>query len=167
MKTKNENFSRDRYLRLSELGSELDLSFSSHLELADKVVGLDGLQKKLLVCDFKNTQGAHQIITLDKVISISVKKKYSGIKPGELKKKRFEEFIESIHLKFDYRDEDDAIILPFYEKGIDDVADLKRLESKARNWQLVLSKMIGINKKGPIEEARSQEIKIFQKVRFM
>lgn len=152
MQAQNTNVNSDRYLRLSELGSYLGLSFSSNFELSDKVIGFDGLQKKILVCEFNNGQTKYQVISLDKVSSISVKKTYSGIKPGELDERRFEEFIETIHLKFEYNDEDDAVTLSFYEKGVNDIADFAKLESTAKNWQLVLSKMIGIDNKGIIKE---------------
>lgn len=159
MKTKKANLNKNKYLRLSELGSELGLSFSSHLVLADKVIGLDGIQKKFLVSEFKNGQSEYRIIALDKVRSISVKRTYRGIKPGELNERRFEEFIETIHLKFECSDEGDAIILPFYERGTNHVADLTKVESNVKNWQLVLSKMIDINNKGVIKEIDLGNIK--------
>ena len=166
MDTKNTNLNRDKYLRVSELGSELGLSFSSHLELADKVIGLDGIQRKILVCEFKDEQNVYQIIPLDKVKSISVKRTYSGIKPGELNERRFEEFIKSIDLKFECSDEDGAISLPFYEEETDDAADLAQLESKVKNWQLVLSKMIGISNKGVIKEIDFGDVKPLNKCSF-
>src|SRR5688500_9423669 len=104
MKTKSTNLNKERYLRVSQLGSELGLSFSSHLSLADKIIGLDGNQRKVLVCEFKNGESQYHLIQLDKVKSISIKKIYSGIKAGELNERRFDEFIESIHLKFECSD---------------------------------------------------------------
>jgi hypothetical protein len=166
METKNTNLNRDKYVRISELGSELGLSFSSHLELGDKVIGLDGRQRKILVCDVNNEQSEYQLISLDKVRAISVKKTYSGIKPGELDERRFEEFIQTIHLQFEYSDGHDTIALPFYEKGINDVADFAVLESKVKNWQLVLSKMIGINSEAVIKEIDLGNVKTLNKCSF-
>jgi hypothetical protein len=166
MNTKTNHHNRDKYLRLSELGSELGLSFSSHLRLGNKLIGLDGIQKKILVCDFKNEQSEYHLIPLDRVKSLSVKKSYSGIKAGELNEKRFEEFIESIYLKFEFSDEDDEITVPFYEKGTNDVTDMAQLESQVKNWQSILSKMIGINNKGIIKEIDLGNIKSLNKCSF-
>jgi hypothetical protein len=166
MKVKNTNPIRERYRQVSEIASELGLSFSSHLRLADNVIGLDAIQKKILVCEFKNGQSEYHLIPLDSVKSISIKKSYSGIKAGELAERRFEEFIESIHLKFEYSHEDDAITLPFYEKATDDVADVAKLEANVKNWQLVLSKMLGINNKGVLKEIDFGKVKALNKCLF-
>src|SRR6185436_19156965 len=83
------------------------------------------------------------IIELDKVSAISVKKTYNSIQPGELNKRNFEEFLKTIHLQFEFADEAETILLPFYENETDTIRDLPRLERNAKNWQLILSKIIG------------------------
>lgn len=152
MKSKNANINKDKYLRLSKLGSELDLSFSSQLALSNKLIALDGIKKKLLVCGFKNALTDYYVIELDKVKSISVKKIYSGIKAGELSERRFEEFTKSIHLYFEYIDANDNVAIPFYEPGMDEFHDLARLETIVKNWQMLLSKIIGVRDKGVIKD---------------
>ena len=152
MKSINANIYKDKYLRLSKLGSELGLSFSSHLALSNKLIALDGIKKKLLVCEFKNDLTEYYIIELDKVKSILVKKIYSGIKAGELKERRFEEFTKSIHLHFEYIDANDNVAIPFYENEMDEVLNLGRLETIVKNWQMILSKIIGVKDKGLIKD---------------
>lgn len=133
MKNIDANLNRDKFLRLSELGSKSGLSFSSHLVLGNRIIGLDGLKKKLLIAEFKDGQNAYCIIDLDKVKSISVKKSYSGIKPGELNERRFEEFIKSIHLHFEWIDPSGNFVIPFYESEIDEVPDLPGFEASVKN----------------------------------
>jgi len=40
--------------------------------------------------------------------------------------------------------------LPFYEREIDNVQDLRGLERKIKNWQMILSKMAGLKMKNQL-----------------
>jgi hypothetical protein len=131
---------KDKYSQMSELGSTLNLAFSSHMSLNNKIIALDGIKKKLLVMDNNNTVTLHCIIDLNEVKSISMKKNYRSIKSGELKKRGVDEFLETIYLQFDC--EDKTVVVPFYELGKNNFYDLAKLERNARTWQMILSKMI-------------------------
>ncbi|HEX6168382.1 MAG TPA: hypothetical protein VFZ33_01725 [Chitinophagaceae bacterium] len=130
------------FLKLSELGSRLNLSFSSHVLLIDKVIALDGIKKKLLVAKIADDLESSYTIELNEVKEISISKTYSNIKPGELNKKKFNEFLETILLQFEYKDQDKKIGLPFYESHKHGIQNLEKLERNARIWQMILSKMI-------------------------
>ena len=152
MKSTGANTYKDKYLRLSKLGSDLGLSFSSHLSLSNQLIGLDGIKKKLLVCEFKNDLTEYYLIELDKVRSILVKKVYSGIKAGELNERRLEDFTNSIHLHFEYVDAHDNVAIRIYEREIDGVVNLPRLETVGKNWQMILSKISGVKDEGVIKD---------------
>jgi hypothetical protein len=143
----NSTMIRNKYLRLSELGSKLKLSFSSHVRLGSRIIGLDGLKKRLLVVEIKNEESDPYIIELDQVDTISIKKTYSSIKPGELNKKGLRAFLKSIYLQFEYYNENKTIALPFYERDTDRLKDLPTLERNAANWQMILSKMANTQNK--------------------
>ena len=130
------------FLKLSELGSRLNLSFSSHVLLVDKVIALDGIKRKLLVAKVADDLESPYTIELNEVKEISIRKTYSNIKPGELNKKKFNEFLETILLQFEYKDQDKKIGLPFYESHKHGIQNLEKLERNARIWHMVLSKMI-------------------------
>lgn len=134
------------FLKLSELGSRLNLSFSSHVLLIDKVIALDGIKKKLLVAKIADDLENSYTIELNEVKEISISKTYSNIKPGELNKKKFNEFLETILLQFEYKDQDKKIGLPFYESHKHGIQNLEKLERNARIWQMILSKMINPQK---------------------
>ncbi|WP_081147243.1 hypothetical protein [Niastella vici] len=131
------NFDKDKYQQLSELGSRFGLSFSSHMVIGNKLIALDGRKKILLVLERNNRS---YIIELEKVASVSVKKTYSSIRPGELINKGIEEFLKTIELQFEYNNKR-TICLPFFDCEKDDSRNLPRLERNAKNWQLILSKM--------------------------
>src|SRR5688572_11497699 len=134
------------FLKLSELGSRLNLSFSSHVLLIDKVIALDGIKKKLLVAKIADDLESSYTIELNEVKEISISKTYSNIKPGELNKKKFNEFLETILLQFEYKDQDKKVGLPFYESDKHGIQNLEKLERNARIWQMILSKMINPQK---------------------
>jgi len=151
MKKVYTRFNKDKYLLLSELGSKLNLSFSSHLVLGNKLIALDGRSKILLVSEAGNELSQPFIVELDKVSAVSVRKSYGSMGPGELKSKGFEEFLKTIDLQFEYHDKNKTIVLSFYDSETDDLQDLPRLDKNAKNWQLILSKMAAPNVKRKIE----------------
>jgi hypothetical protein len=157
MQQNNTRFN-DKYFHLSELGSKLNLSFSSHLVMGNRIIAFDGLKKKLVVAEIKNEVSPTCIIDLDQVKTISMKKTYSSIKPGELNKKGLREFLQTIYLQFEYSNEDKTIVLPFYERKIDRFQDLSRLERNARNWQLILSKMVNTQNYNPVKDKRQLQL---------
>ena len=108
------------------------------------MIGLDGLKKKLLVSDFSKGSGESFIIELDKVKAVSIKKEYTDIKPGELARRSIGEFLKSIQLRFEYRDKID--VLTFYQRERDGINVRSWLEKMSRNWQIMLSKIIGSRK---------------------
>ena len=158
MKHRNISFDKIRYLQLSELGSKFSLSFSSHEVVGNKIIGLDGINRKLLVLEEADGRSNSYIIDLDEVRAISVKKIYNGIKAGELKKRRIEEFLKTIHLQFEFKNGNKDAAWPFYENEIDNIYDLRKLERKAKNWQMILSKMTCMQNKKLIKEKRELQL---------
>lgn len=158
MKHRGIRFDKISYWQLSELGSKFSLSFSSHEVLGNRIMGLDGIKKKLLVLEQTDGQNHSYIIDLDEAKAISVKKIYRSIKAGELKKRGIEEFLQTIQLQFEFGNGKEDIVLPFYESKIDNIYDLPGLERKIKNWQMILSKITGIKNKNPIREKRELQM---------
>lgn len=124
-----------------------NLSFSSHELLGEKIFGVDGIKRKVLVVEEKNGSSSSYIIELDKVKSVSVKTVYDSIKPDDLRKKRLEEFLKTMQLQFEFKDGRDAVTLPFFENKKNRLADLPLLERKTKNWEMIFSKMSGAESK--------------------
>jgi len=93
------------------------------------------------------------MIEVKKVNAITEKKIYKSIKAGALKTRRVDEFLESIVLQLECANQKDPVVLPFYERNLSEIQDLRGLEKKARNWQLILSKITTTHKNG-LEETR-------------
>lgn len=135
-------FDKFSYLQLNKLGSEFNLSFSNYVALGSKIIGLDVMKRKLLIAEKINGLFRPSIIELNQASVITVEKIYNSIKAGDLKRRKIGEFLQSIRLQLEFENGENTIVLPFYERTIDDIHNLKWLESKARNWQMMLSKML-------------------------
>ncbi len=133
---------KDKYVRLSELGSKYNLCFSSHLVLGNKLVALDGIKKSLLISESDNDWDKPYVIELSEVTAVSVKKSYGSIVSGELKTKGLEEFLKRIDLRFEYGDKSMPFVLTFYDSDANTPQDIPRLARNAKNWQMILSKML-------------------------
>lgn len=143
MKNGNTGFTKSKYLQLSELGTSYNLSFSSQLVFGNKIIALDGLRKCLLVLETNKEQRKPSIIDLAKVSAVTVRKSYGRITPGDLVSKGIEEFVERIELQFQFNDNTETFVLPFYDSKTDNKKDRAKLDRNARNWQMILSKIIG------------------------
>jgi hypothetical protein len=142
---------KDKYKQLSELGSKLNLSFSSHMVIGNKLLALDGIKKCLLVLEANNES---YIIELNKVTSIAVKMTYSSKRSGVLNNEGIEEYLNTIELQFEYSNKG-KICLPFYNCQKDDPQDLPKLERNAKNWHMILSKIACVPTYNRIKEKDS------------
>jgi glutamine phosphoribosylpyrophosphate amidotransferase len=87
MRNGNSKFNKIKYSLLSKLGSMFNLSFLSHVLLYEKIFGVDGIKRKVLVAEENNGSNSSCIIELDKIKSISMKTVNNSIKPEELRKR--------------------------------------------------------------------------------
>jgi hypothetical protein len=126
----------------SETGSKYNLSFSSQEILKNRVIGLDGISRKLLVIEHNTDENDYTIIDLQDVKSCAVKKNYISVNMGDEKNKKMEEFLSAIVLQFNFRNGKEPFVLPFYESIANHVYEMKELEDKAKDWEAMLLKML-------------------------
>lgn len=142
MKSVHTELAKSKYVEVSELGSRYNLSFSSQLVLGNMIMALDGVKRRLLVVEIAKEENHPLIIDLNNVAAVTVRKNYGSIGQGELKSKGLEAFLKRIDLQFKLNDNAGTIVLPFYDREINDVKDRARLGKSAKNWQMLLSKMV-------------------------
>ncbi|MCS3796163.1 hypothetical protein [Niastella sp. OAS944] len=142
MNSENKVFARSKYVVLSEHGSRMNLSFTSHLILGNRIVALDGIRKCLLVLDIGADMERLCFIDLNDIATITLSKVYGSIEKEELAHKIVQDFLEKVQLKFEFSNKNETIVLPFYDANTDASTDRARLEKNAANWQQLLSKML-------------------------
>lgn len=140
---KHRKKAREKLLhRFSEFGTANELSFTSQEILNDGIIGLDGLNKKLVVLEKNEGEYDWCVLNLEEVKACNVRKIYQSTNAGTSKKQVMEEHLEKVVLQFELRDEKPRIDVPFFVFSKNHIYELAELEQKAKHWEVILSKMI-------------------------
>lgn len=123
-----------------QLAVENGLSFSSQELLHHSILGLDGVNRKILIVTKEDNYYSSFIIDLDQVKTCTVNKIYGTIKAGDLPKNKMEQYLEKITLHFEVHGKAPAEIV-FYQNFNNHIYDSQELEQKAKHWEAILSKM--------------------------
>jgi hypothetical protein len=126
---------------VNEAGVEKGYSFSSQELLKDKIIGLDGVNQRLLIFDSKNTNHVTNIQLAD-VKECSLKKEYESINYGNDKKADMEQQLRTIAIRFSFKNRSGFFSLSFYDSMLHSVYEMAELEAKAKHWEMLLSKLI-------------------------
>ena len=126
----------------SKLGTENKLSFSSQEILENCIIGLDGIQRKLLILK-KIDKDEYDSILLDlnEVKNCSKRNIYTRVNIGTSKKERFENQLDKIVLDFDFIDNKQPVQILFFEPITNHVFAMSELEQKAKKWETILSQI--------------------------
>jgi hypothetical protein len=125
----------------TDLATRFNLSFSKCISIGNKLLGFDRIKKRLLVSPDNKDLAECKVIDLHKIKTVSVKKSYDSIKAGELTNKKIEEFLKHIHLRFEYLDSN-VTVFPLYERGRDNIRDVRKMDLASKSVQGILSKLI-------------------------
>jgi hypothetical protein len=140
---KHQKRKRNRLLdQFSQAASENNLSLSNQQVLPDAILGLDVMNRKLLVLESEDDAYKGTIINLDEVKSCSVKRQYLTTNAGTLKNRLMEEHLQKLVLEFSFKDEKRKIEIPFFHFNRNHIYQLKELEQKAKYWEDSLSQFI-------------------------
>lgn len=123
-------------------GTAHNLSFTGQEILRDKVIGLDGPKRKLLIVEEMDEEYDTRIIYLDEVGACKVKKVYAAISSHEYRKNKPEEYLKSIALEFEFNTDDAPAMVLFYKNSINSIYEIPELEARTRHWATTLSKML-------------------------
>lgn len=131
-----------RLYDLSFLSKHLKLSFSKQEILSNKLIGIDSKKRKLMILKKVNDKPVCCVIDLQHLHSCSVKKTYGSINAGGLKRKRLEEFLNSISLQLGFKEEKETVIINFYEQEFNNLHECSDMEIKAKQWACIFSDFI-------------------------
>jgi len=138
LKKRNE-MKLDFFLRS---GAKNDLIFSKQEILEDKIIGLDEVNKTLLIYLFKNEKDVI-LINLVKVRTCTLKKNYENMNRGNERKVRMELHLASIDIVFGFKNGGDKpVAVSFYDSTVNNIYEMAGLEVKAKNWETILSTVL-------------------------
>jgi hypothetical protein len=119
----------------SYIASEQNLNFSSQEVSKSRVIGVDGITRKLLVAEYKEERILHTLIDLEDVKKCAVKKNYNQVAS--------ESFLQSITLEFSFWKNRDSFEISFYDNISNHIYEMSEMELKARDWEKMLTKLLG------------------------
>jgi len=132
-----------RLHRFSELGTSHQLSFSSQEVLNNNIVGLDGINRKLLVLTQVGERLFDEyVVDLREVKNCTVKRSFGNSTPVDSRSRRAETHIEKLSLQFEFYGDADPFEIVFYNHIDNNIYHLADLEEKANHWQQILTKML-------------------------
>ena len=124
------------------MGTGNNLSFSSQEILENCIIGLDGIQRKLLVLKKINKDEYDSILLdLNDVKNCTKRDIYTRINIGTSKKEKFENHIDKIVLDFDFMDNRQPVQILFFENVANDIFAMSELEQKAKKWEMIVSQI--------------------------
>jgi len=136
---------KNRSMHYREAGQPVksghDTCFSKHVIFGKLSLSLDIIKRRLMVSGIVNRIRQSFQIPLTKTKLISVKKTYKNIYAGQLKKRKLEEFLDTIYLQVEFQDERQTIHIPVFDRASDDLNDLPETEKKLLYWQDLLSEL--------------------------
>ncbi len=126
-------------LKFSHAGTMHGLSFSSQEILGSKIIGLDGIHRKLVLV---RESAPETVIALDEVTKCEVVSAFQTYQIGDSKSKDTERHLTSIALLFHFKKTNNPISIQFYNSMTDSVYEAAALEAKANDWSVLLSKLL-------------------------
>ena len=124
------------------------LTFSAQEILENNLLGIDGIKQKLLIILFGTKETVH-IIPMKDVATCILHKEYEKINVGTDKKEKIELRLRSIDLLFSYKASPGTFTVCFYDSYVNHEFEKNALETKARQWEMMLTKMI-VSKKSTV-----------------
>jgi len=134
---------------VGKVENELNPAFFRREMFNDKVIELVRSDRKLVVSSpVDGISFDEYVIDLEEVKCVSVKKYYGSIKPGDLKNRSLDAYLERIALHFEFNSGRDPVEIAFYSHIENDGYNREAIEHKAECWKQHLGKII----RGPLEK---------------
>jgi hypothetical protein len=137
-KEKKENL----FLRLSREGTANNLTFCSQEILQNKVIGIDGIHRKIMILERIKNKYNCSVISLDEVQYCELISTHGCINAGDLKRYEAKKKLDAIELQFEFKNQAQPASIIFYDSLINSKKELALLKAKAEYWSVMLSKML-------------------------
>jgi hypothetical protein len=145
-KRKIEKRNKARIYMLNSTGEKLGLTFSGQEIMEKTVLGIDGVKQVLVVIESGKPDIVRSIRMAD-VATCIIYKDYEKINSGTGKNEKLTMQLRTIDLVFSFKESPGTITLCFYDSHVNHLFEEKTLETKARQWESLLSKMVVSRKK--------------------
>jgi hypothetical protein len=128
--------------RLSREGSTNSLTFCCQEKLQNKVLGFDGINRKIMILEKVRHQYNCDLISLDEVQTCAVKISTGSSNPSIPDYSEFGNKLQSIELQFEFKDPAPATSIIFYHSSVNSRREQAILRAKAEYWKTMFSKIL-------------------------
>lgn len=140
---KNDRKKRENlFVRLSREGSANNLTFCCQEVLQNKVLGFDGINRKIMILEKVRHQYSCDLISLDEVQKCAVKISTGFSNPGIPDYSEFGNKLQSIELQFEFKSPAPATSIIFYNSSVNSRREQAILRAKAEYWKTMFSKIL-------------------------
>jgi hypothetical protein len=128
--------------KLNREGAANNLTFCSQEILQNKVIGIDGIHRKIMILEKKSDGYYSSIIYLDEVHDCQLVTKSGSINSGNLKKLGAANHPVTLELQFDFINHTQPTSIIFSNGIINSKKEFAFLKAKAEYWCIMFSKML-------------------------
>ena len=140
---KNEKKKKERlFIRLSQEGTANNLTFCSQEILQNKVIGIDGIHRKIMILERIKNSYNYSIICLDEVQHCELITSAGILNAGNLRQFDIKKNQAAIELQFEFKNNAQPASIKFYDSLSNSKKELALLKAKAEYWSVMLSKML-------------------------
>ena len=139
------------FRQLSKEGSANNLVFCSQEMLSNKVMGVDGIHRKLMILEKVGRKYQSGIISLDAMQSCDLKKSYGSKVNENAGDVQIERALSKIELQLGARNDGRPASITFYDHLLNSRREVVLMKAKAEYWSVMFSKMLV----GQVKEARA------------
>ena len=128
--------------RLSKEGTLHNLIFCSQEILQNKIIGVDGIHRKIMVLEKNKKQYNQSIISLDDVenCELITTRRIQGA--HSLNSVDSEKNIDAVELQLEFKNSSQPASIIFFDSSVNSLRELNILKAKARYWNIMFSKML-------------------------
>lgn len=130
------------FLHLGQEGTANNLIFCSQEILQNKVIGIDGIHRKIMILEKIKHKFNCSIISLDEVHNCELITSSGYLHAGNLKRFAKEKAPGAIELQFEFNNQAQPASIIFYDGLINSKRELVLLKAKAEYWRVMFSKML-------------------------
>jgi hypothetical protein len=129
---------RGNFHRFSTAGTERQLSFSRQEIVQNKIIGFDGIQQVLMIAELDNNYDII-CIAVKELAACSMDKVFYTVGETAIDK---EKVLKEIKLVFHFHDNREPVHVLFYNNHNDSIYLMADMETKAKEWQAAISRLI-------------------------
>lgn len=128
--------------KLSREGAANQLTFCSQEILHDKVLGIDGIHRKIMILEKKKDSYHYSIISLDEVHDCQLVTNSNLMNNGNLKKMNATSYPATLELQFEFNNHTKPASIIFSNGIFNSKREFDFIKAKAEYWCTMFSKML-------------------------